>query len=228
LETLVRIKTSLHHIPKDGNLSINWYISRHYKLFPLYKFFLVNIFAVVVTNDIICGIMLMKHSTEIKTVTFSVWCRTVWCVQRNILHIQGINSLEHTGSVWYCLHLGVTCLRFEVFWEWIFILWSLWSWHRSLVGCLPWGWRQCVPPDHWQSPTRLWPQNSEKHSMTNSTLIVLNSSYVINCIKVSYKTSISETCFFSIVRVSVFKPALNQLSTWEDFSITVECDSIKL
>jgi len=35
LETLVCIKTSLHHIPKDGNLSVNWYISCHYKLFPL-------------------------------------------------------------------------------------------------------------------------------------------------------------------------------------------------
>ena len=73
------------------------------------------VFAVVLTNDIIRGMMLMKHSSEIKTITFSVWCHTVWYVQRNILHIQDINSLEHMDSMWYCLHLGVTCLRFEVF-----------------------------------------------------------------------------------------------------------------
>jgi len=35
LETLVCIKTSLHYIPKDGNPSVNWYISCHYKLFTL-------------------------------------------------------------------------------------------------------------------------------------------------------------------------------------------------
>jgi len=33
---------------------------------------LIKIFAVVMTNDIICGMMLMKHNSEIKNMTFLV------------------------------------------------------------------------------------------------------------------------------------------------------------
>jgi len=38
LETMICIKTSLHHIPKDCNLIVNWYISHHYKLIKIFPY----------------------------------------------------------------------------------------------------------------------------------------------------------------------------------------------